>query len=172
MDYLIFHALNSFVGKCPFLDYFAIFCAEYLGYVLVLILFYLFFKDSKQYKVLLIKALSAAIFARFVITEIIRFFWDRHRPFIENHINFLLKQSTTPSFPSGHASFFFGLSTMVYFYNKKAGTWFLFASCLISISRVYGGVHWPSDVLAGTVVGILSAYFVKILLTKLKTFNQ
>jgi len=171
MDYLIFHTLNDFVGKHPLFDLFTVFIAEYLGYILVLILFLYFLKESERYKAVLIKALSAAIFARFVIVEIIRFFWDRPRPFVGNHINYLLKHSASPSFPSGHAAFFFGFSTIVYFYNKKAGIWFLFASLLISIFRVYGGVHWPSDVVVGALVGIVSAYFINVLSAKLKIFN-
>lgn len=171
MDYLIFEKLNGFVGQHPFFDILTVFVAEYLGYLLVLILFLYFLRDSEKYKPILIKALSAAIFARFVITEIIRFFWYRPRPFIENHINFLLKELNTPSFPSGHAAFFFGLSTLVYFYNKRTGIWFLIASFLICLARIYGGVHWPSDVLAGALVGIFSAYFVNKISAKLKIFN-
>ena len=171
MDYLIFQKLNGFVGQHPLFDILTVFIAECLGYLLIFILLLYFLKDSGKYKPILIKALSAAVLARFVITEIIRFFWYKPRPFIENHVNFLLKQSNSPSFPSGHAAFFFGLSTLVYFYNKKAGIWFLIASFLISIARVYGGVHWPSDILAGAIVGIFSAYFVNKISAKLKIFN-
>ena len=171
MDYLIFQKLNSFVGRWPLLDSLAVFCAEYLGYVLVLILFIYFLRDQKKYKPILIKSLLAAIFSRFVVTEIIRFFWDRPRPFIENNVNLLLEHSASPSFPSGHASFFFAFSAMVYFYNKKAGIWFLIASSLVSISRVYGGIHWPSDVLFGALVGIASAYFINRISLKVKSFN-
>ena len=171
MDYLIFQKLNSFVGKWPLLDSLAVFSAEYLGYVLVLILFIYFLKDSKKYKPILVKSLLSAIFSRFIITEIIRFFWERPRPFVENIVNPLLKQSASPSFPSGHAAFFFGFSAMVYFYNKKTGILFLIASFLVSISRVYGGIHWPSDILAGALVGIISAYFINRISAKVKSLD-
>jgi undecaprenyl-diphosphatase len=166
MDYLIFQKLNSFVGRWPLLDSLAVFSAEYLGYILVLILFIYFLKDSKKYKPIFIKSILAAFFSRFVVAEIIRFFWERPRPFVENNVNLLLEYSASPSFPSGHAAFFFGFSAMVYLYNKKAGILFLAASFLVSISRVYGGIHWPSDILAGAVVGIASAYLLNIVFSK------
>jgi len=172
MDYLIFQKLNSFVGKWPLLDSLAVFSAEYLGYFLILILFMYFLKDSKKYKPILIKSLLAAFFSRFVVAEIIRLFWERQRPFIvENNVNLLLEHSASPSFPSGHAAFFFAFSAMVYFYNKKTGILFLIASFLVSISRVYGGIHWPSDILAGALVGIISAYFINKISLKIKSLN-
>lgn len=171
MDYLIFQKLNSFVGRWPLLDSFAVFCAEYLGYVLVFILFIFFLKDSKKYKPILIKSLLAAIFSRFIVTEIIRFFWERPRPFVENSVNLLLEHSASPSFPSGHAAFFFGFSAMVYFHDKKTGIMFLIASFFVSIFRVYGGIHWPSDILAGALIGIISAYFINKIFSKIKSFN-
>jgi len=171
MDYLIFQKLNSFVGQYPLIDFLAIFSANYLGYVLILILFIYFLKDSKKYKPILINSLLAAFFSRFIITEIIRFFWERPRPFINNSVNLLLEHSASPSFPSGHAAFFFALSAMVYLYNKKAGIWFLITSFLISVSRVYGGIHWPSDILAGALIGIISAYFFHKISAKFKILS-
>ncbi len=65
------------------------------------------------------------------------------------------------SFPSGHAAFFFALSTAVYFYNKKWGVFFFIASSLLSIGRIMGGVHYPSDILGGAIIGVLCAYLVR-----------
>ena len=82
-------------------------------------------------------------------------------------VNLILNKIDQPAFPSGHAAFFFALSTVVYFYNKKAGIGFFVASFLISISRVFGGVHWPTDILAGVLVGIFSAWFILKILRKI-----
>lgn len=172
MDQIIFQKLNNLVGRWPVLDSLAAFSAEYLGYVLVFVLFIYFLRDQKKYKDVLIKSLLAAVFSRFFVTEIIRFFWERSRPFIENNVNLLLEHSASPSFPSGHAAFFFGFSSMVYFYDKKTGSIFLVASTLVSLARVYGGIHWPSDILAGAVVGIASAYFINKASGRFKILNQ
>jgi undecaprenyl-diphosphatase len=160
IDFYVFQQINQLAGKNIYLDALGIFFAKYLGYILAAILFCCLIRDSKKYWKMLVKGFGAAILARFGITELIRFLWERPRPFVENNINLLFSHSTTSSFPSGHAAFFFALSTVVYFYNKKAGFLFFLASFLISISRVFSGIHWPSDVLVGALIGIFSGWLV------------
>ncbi|MBI4217456.1 MAG: phosphatase PAP2 family protein [Parcubacteria group bacterium] len=108
---------------------------------------------------------GAAILSRLVITELIRLLWHRARPFVELGFRPLVEHSASASFPSGHAAFFFALSGIVFAYNKKAGMLFLLLSAVITVSRVMAGIHWPSDVLGGAVIGIGSAlivmYFLK-----------
>jgi len=161
MDHLIFQQINNLALKNLYLDEAAIFCASFLGYVLIGILAILLIKNFKKYYKIVAQAFISGIFARFIVVEIIRFIWDRPRPFITNPVNLLISHSPSSSFPSGHAAFFFALSTLIYFYNKKTGILFLIASFLISISRVFCGIHWPFDILAGALVGILSALIIK-----------
>ena len=182
MDILIFQKLNQFAGKWQWLDTLGVFFAEYFGYVLLLLLLLFLLKNpaperssvldqsrtetkflvrgSKKYWLIAFQAILAAVLARFGIVELIRFFWERQRPFVENNVNLLVNHPATGSFPSAHAAFFFALAAVVYFYNKKAGIFFLFASFLISVSRVFVGVHWPSDILAGAIVGIFSGWLI------------
>lgn len=58
------------------------------------------------------------------------------------------------SFPSSHAvNNFAGAFVISYFYQKQKWYWFSFAS-LVAFSRPYVGVHYPSDILAGSLIGI------------------
>ena len=166
LDIRIFNRVNQFAGNWPWLDNLAIFFAKYFEYFLIAILILLLFKNFKKYWLMVIKALGAATLARLIITNIIRWFWERPRPFTINEVNLLLQHEPTASFPSGHAAFYFAISTIVYFYNKKAGLLFFLASFLISFARVFSGIHWPSDILAGLIIGIFSGWLIQKIFRK------
>ncbi|MFH1037033.1 MAG: phosphatase PAP2 family protein [Patescibacteria group bacterium] len=158
LDYLIFNCINQFAGRNAILDNLGIFFAKYFEYFLIFLLLSLLVKNFKKYYLMTIRAFGAAILSRFVITDIIRWFWYRPRPFVENSVNLLVNHPAEASFPSGHAAFYFALSTAVYLHNKKLGIFFLISTFLITFSRVFVGVHWPSDILAGAIIGIFSGW--------------
>jgi len=161
LDSLTFQTLNNMAGHLISLDKLAIFFAEYSGYLLLLVLVFLLIKNFKKYKSLVIVSLVSAFVSRFVIVEIIRHLYFRTRPFVENSVNLLIVHKPTASFPSGHASFYFALSTVVYFFNKKLGAIFFLTSFLMGLSRIYCGLHWPSDILAGALIGIFVGWSVR-----------
>lgn len=70
---------------------------------------------------------------------------------------FIVKQPTDWSFPSGHSAASFAAS-VAFFCNKgrkKTGALLIVLATLISISRLYLSVHFPTDVIAGIILGIL-----------------
>ncbi len=69
---------------------------------------------------------------------------------------------TYQSFPSGHATTAFALAAVVGFVSER---WFypaLVFAAAIGLSRITEGVHYPSDVFGGTVLGLLGAYGVRL----------
>jgi undecaprenyl-diphosphatase len=86
--------------------------------------------------------------------------WYRARPFVEQGFTPLIEHSPSASFPSGHATFFFALGTVLYLYNKKAGALFLLAAAILSAARVAAGLHWQSDIIAGAAIGIVAGVLV------------
>lgn len=160
LDFSIFSQINNLAGKYLFLDALAIFFAKYLGYILIFFLILFLLKNFKKYWKIVVEAFGAAILARLVIVNIIRQLWYRPRPFLVEKVNLLLLPKASGSFPSGHAAFYFALSTLFFLYNKKIGSLFLIASFLISVSRVFVGIHWPSDIIAGAACGIFSGWLI------------
>ena len=66
----------------------------------------------------------------------------------------LLSPSHDPSFPSDHATAAFAIAFGILFVTRRTGWLFLAWAVLIGISRVLAGMHFPTDVLAGAVVGL------------------
>ncbi len=156
-DTYLFFFLNNFAGKSTAIDFIIIFFAHYLAYFLslLLLLYILFNKQTYKQKILFTATtLLAGLFARYDVAETLRYFWHRPRPFVSHHATQLLSESSY-SFPSGHSTFFFALSTVVYLYHKKLGVFFYVATVCMTIGRVVSGVHYPSDIVAGAIIGII-----------------
>ena len=161
----LFYFFNNLACRYEVFDQIIVFLAGYLQYFLV-ILFLLFLHFSlhsprKKIYISLVVGVSA-LFARFGITESIRFFYHHPRPFVVHSVCQLLPKSGW-SFPSGHASFFFAMATAIYFYNKKWGIGFFIAALFMNVSRIAAGIHYPFDILGGMIVGIGSAWIVAFL---------
>ncbi|MGL4875433.1 MAG: phosphatase PAP2 family protein, partial [Clostridium sp.] len=83
-------------------------------------------------------------------------FFMRPRPcWIDSSVNLLISIPTDFSFPSGHSMCSFAAATVLYSMNKKIGIASLILAFLIAFSRLYLFVHYPSDVLVGSIIGIL-----------------
>ena len=137
-----------------------IFFATYAGYLLMGGLLIFLLRGWRKHISLLLPMIVAAILSRGIITEALRFLWYRNRPFIEQNFVPLIPHASSASFPSGHATFFFAVGTVLYLYNKKAGTVFLLGSALIAVARVLAGIHWPSDIIWGALIGVACGFVV------------
>ncbi|MBI5079056.1 phosphatase PAP2 family protein [Candidatus Wolfebacteria bacterium] len=170
MDFYIFQLINGLAGRLWSLDWFAVFFADYSGYFLILIVPILFLREKNWRKRIYFFSLAvlSLILSRGIITEIIRFFYERPRPFLTLGFQPLANHIQNGSFPSGHASFFFALALSIFYFNKLWGWRFLAMATVISLARVFTGVHWPSDILAGAVIGLGSVFLIKRILPPLE----
>ena len=166
MDLYIFRLINQFALKWPCLDAIGIFFAGYFEYVLVFSLSLFLAVNLQKYWKMAFQAIVAAVVARFIIVDFIRWIFPRLRPFVENNVNLLLYHENEPAFPSGHASFYFAIATIVFLRNKKIGIIFLFSALLISLARIFVGVHWPTDIVVGAAIGIFSGWLINNLSKK------
>ena len=172
MDLSLFQTLNGLAGRWPLLDYLGIFLASWLPYVMALVLALCWFrpKSEKMHnRQAVLVALTSALFARLVIKTAIVMAYNRPRPFevVAGAKKLIDHTKIHASFPSGHVVFFFALAMGVYFYNKKLGTLLFTGAALMGIARVYTGVHWPTDILAGALVGVLAAWPVRMVFTRI-----
>ena len=78
---------------------------------------------------------------------------------VNTAVTLLIRRPTDFSFPSGHtASSFAAVSACFFGGRRKLAAAALLPAVLISFSRLYLYVHWPSDVLAGLVIGLAAGW--------------
>lgn len=104
--------------------------------------------------------LGASVVTSAIITNVLKYSIQRARPFETYSFIEKLSDGKSPSFPSGHTSGAFSLATSLSVANPK---WYIIVPSFVwatsvGYSRMALGVHYPSDVLVGAVIGTGSAY--------------
>ena len=171
---MIFRAANL-AGADPTLDRIMIFFTILSGvYVIFLVAVPLWWRGLRTatFDVLLILAITI------VVSEGIKYLVDRPRPCdalanVNTLAGYRCSLEFDPAFPSGHASRAFAVAAFltIRFRWRLAIPAGAFA-VLAGISRVYLGLHWPSDVLGGAVVGIGFAVLIEILSRRVGAYQR
>lgn len=104
--------------------------------------------------------LGVAVLSSAIISNILKYSVNRPRPFETYSFLEKVTSGASPSFPSGHTSDAFGLATAVSLIWPK---WYIIIPSFVwafavGYSRMDLGVHYPSEVLAGAIIGAGSAY--------------
>ncbi len=147
------------------LDLIGIFLSTYLAYFFVLFFLILLFieKDRRQRISNLLFAVLSVLFSYGVVKLALNYFFFRPRPFAALNFTPLVPHDLDASFPSGHAVFYFTLATVAYLViSRRWGIWFGLAAAAMGIARIYIGVHWPSDILVGAAIGIVSPFLIRL----------
>ena len=135
---------------------------KFLTIIGVILIIYLGFYAGKRGKITLIVLIFAAGISDAICAQIIKPWVGRIRPsheFIE-YINLLVSKGGKWSFPSNHAANSFAFATVLsYFYDKNKTMIFSIAS-VIAFSRVYVGVHYPLDIIFGSLLGYTVSWII------------
>lgn len=135
---------------------------EYMVYSMPVIMLWLWLYDQKSKKVAM-RGFASVILAWPVIAYIIGKFVNRTRPFELGGMHELIFHRPTYSFPSDHAAALFAFAFSLWFSGyKKLGVFCLGIAIIVSTFRIATGLHWPTDIIAGAVVGLISAYLIDL----------
>lgn len=116
----------------------------------------MYFSGSDQKKRAAVLSVAALIVSYILSQELIKNLIDRQRPYLMlEGIELLVKPLHSYSFPSGHTTTSFACAVvMAKSWHRAKWLPLLFAAA-IGFSRIYVGVHYPLDVIAGAVLGVI-----------------
>ena len=161
MDYLLTRTLDQFaVHHDGFEDVLRayVLASEYLFLALVVGLVVL--AISRGQYLTRAAGVTAAVSAAtaLLIAKAISDVVDRPRPFVAHHtIHDFLAHAPDPGMPSDHATAAFAIGTAIMLVHRRLGAAVLVAATVLALGRVFLGVHYLSDVLAGAALGSLVA---------------
>ena len=108
---------------------------------------------------LVVYAVASALLG-LALSQVIGHAWFRERPYVHHPADLLLSPSSDPSFPSDHAVGGFALAMPFLLARKRLGWVLLGLATVLAVARVVAGTHYPSDVVAGAIVGSAAAVIV------------
>jgi undecaprenyl-diphosphatase len=137
-------------------------------------LYQTFWKEKEDTRVQLLHIFYACTLA-LAFSYTIKQFVDIERPegYLEQAGNLIMHTIPAKSFPSDHATVSLAFTISLLF-TKFTKTWYIFLgfAIIMNISRIIVWVHWPLDIIAGAITGILWAYIFFRYLEKVKLVKK
>lgn len=159
-DVAILRIINS--QRDPSLDHFYSVItdsAPWMAFVLPSLILFYFLTRKRQKEAFVALAGLVSVSLAALASTVLKFWIDRPRPFITHDFVEKLSTGGSPSFPSGHTTDAFALAIVITLLTRRwwiALPIFIWAA-LVGYSRIHLGVHYPSDVVAGALIGTMFA---------------
>jgi undecaprenyl-diphosphatase len=134
----------------------------WIPFYLIIIFYFVKSYRSKSILILLFLALTVLLCDQIsvIIKESVQRLRPVYNPAIEHIVHNVLRKGGEFGFVSSHAANSFGIFifTSLIFKNRNYSLLLLFWAILFSYSRIYSGVHYPTDIICGAVLGLLFGY--------------
>lgn len=160
-DQKLFYQINqvwTHASLDAFFSYLTDFAKSEVFYaLLVFALVFIYRRYRWQGLAVIFGAVIISSIADFISSEFLKTYFAHPRPEFANlPYEVILRRPSEGrfSFPSSHALDAFVISGFIFSFSKKWGGGLLMMAVLIAYSRVYCGLHFPSDVLAGSFLGL------------------
>jgi undecaprenyl-diphosphatase len=168
-DHSIISFINHACGRSAVFDKTIIFLSEndlFKGCAIMTLYWWVWFSPASNQtdrRQRIVSAIYGCFVAMFVVRILSKLMQFRTRPILdpENHlvqaIGFNINRipDTHNSFPSDHATLFFALATGMFFVSRRLGLFSaIYVLLFVAFPRIYIGLHYPTDILGGTIVGV------------------
>jgi len=132
--------------------------------VYIILFLWLLVKGGKEGRIIFVLLLVCIILTDQISASLIKEWVGRLRPCKTlDDINLLVNCGSGKSFPSSHATNNFGAAVILTHFRKSWAPILFSIAFLVSISRVFVGVHYPIDILSGAILGSTIAYLLILL---------
>lgn len=84
-------------------------------------------------------------------------------------VTLFIPEPLNASFPSGHTAVSFAIASALFRIDRRLGLAALLVALLVALGRIAVGVHFPSDIIGGIVIGISSTGMVRYLHGRIRT---
>jgi undecaprenyl-diphosphatase len=162
-DMVIMSFMNRWSHRSPAIDEFIVMVGNnnfLKGGVVVAVIWWVWFRDEEKRQFVVVGVIAG--FLGLVVARVLTHVIFRVRPLNDPQLSFPVPCDLSRrvfegagSFPSDHAVLFFALATGIFLASRRLG-WLMFTyvSVVICLPRIYLGIHYPTDVLAGAAIGI------------------
>ena len=151
------HWINSWASQSQLADHLMVWVSSFGVPILVLAVACQWWaRHDRQHTRHILLAAGFSFLLGMALNQLILLFVHRARPYDGGITSLLISPSGDPSFPSDHATASFAIAAAFLVHRFRGAALFLAAAVLISISRIYIGTHYASDVVGGALTGILA----------------
>lgn len=171
IDFFLLDLIQNYL-RCGFLDAVMVFFTQLGDNGIIWIVLTLIFLYTERYRKMGVAMTFALVIALLLGNELLKELIRRPRPFTFREISLLIPPPSGFSFPSGHTMASFAAANAIWLTHRRLGKWAFLVASIIAFSRVYLYVHFPTDVLCGTLFGLLFGYLGTALIYRKFRFNR
>jgi undecaprenyl-diphosphatase len=157
MNYRLFELINAWAGRADSVDDVMEFAANRLIYAVFLVAAVLAARSLRRGRIRPVAELGVASAVGFAGALVLSHLNRQVRPFQSHQVHQLIAHDPGVSLPSDHATAAFTIAFAVFaFLSRRWGVALVVLAAAVGVARIWVGVHYPGDIGAGAVIGLLA----------------